>query len=150
MASGILAWFHDIQDGLWHLLGFVAFMRRFCGLRFPTSKKASLSVLIQKATLDPFGDKIFHMLQLHVGSVRVLHDILPDSARYRNSVAESSLSFMSLLLWEAQRVIGVVDVEAGKLNCDRVSRFYRPPASGRRIKLFIHVFMGGLNCNRGR
>ena len=26
-------------------------------------------------------DKIFHMLQLHVGSVRVLRDILPDSAR---------------------------------------------------------------------
>ena len=63
---------------------------------------------------------------------------------------QALLSFMSLLLWEAQRVIGVADVEAGKLNCDRVSRFYRPPASGRRIKLFIHVFMGGLNCNRGR
>ena len=73
-----------------------------------------LSVLLEKATFDPFEDKIFHMLQLHVGSVRVLHDILPDSARYRNSVAESSLSFMSLLLlWEAQRVKGVADVKRG-------------------------------------
>ena len=70
------------KDGLWHLLGLVAFMRRFLLSSFFCDQQLCLLV----------EDKIFHMLQLHVGSVRVLHDILPDSARYRNSVAESSLT----------------------------------------------------------